>query len=400
MREFAGEMKVAIVAYGHADNVICLANHLAEYIDITLIFVTTGDRFTRSIFDWDISNLPYGLTTDSTTVNRYIGERILRYINPNLKIYIARIPTLKILKDWKRQNIKYIKQMSDYILHNGYDVVHFNGSSGFQLYFHYYFHRMPKVYTIHDYLPHSGEGTKRLNFINTRLKNLYAKLDYEFIQHYEFLAHKFSEFYRVPPNRVHTVYCGPFDVYRVFVNKKVAEEPNTILFFGRISRYKGIEYLLHAIPQVKAHIPDIKVIIAGKGDFEVDVSNNGEYEIYNHHVSNEELVNLIQRASIVVMPYTDATHSAVLMTAYAFNKPVVASAVGGIPEVIENNVTGKLVQPKNPQALAANIIDLLSKYKKRELMKKNIEAKFTSGKQSWDFIARQTIGIYKKAMFG
>ena len=183
--------------------------------------------------------------------------------------------------------------------------------------------------------------------------------------------------------------------------KRILEKDNTLLFWGRISPYKGIEYLVSAVPIVKKHIPDLKVIIAGNGKFYFDVErirNDDTYEIINRYVPNEELVELIQKSSLVICPYTDATQSGVIMTAYAFNKPVVASAVGGIPEVVEDGVTGRLVPPKNPQALATAIIDLLSNQQKREQMKKNIKKKCSEGRLSWDYIAKQTIEVYGKAI--
>lgn len=64
MRESAGKMKVAILAFGHCDNVMCLSHNLSKYADVTLIFVTAGKRFTRSIFNWDISKLSFDLRSN------------------------------------------------------------------------------------------------------------------------------------------------------------------------------------------------------------------------------------------------------------------------------------------------------------------------------------------------
>ncbi len=394
MKESVGRMRVAIVAFGHADNVVSLSHSLAKYADVTLIFVTAGNRFTRSLFDWDLSKLPYGLTTDLSMVRERIDERILNYVDSRVKIYIARTPTRKLIKDWKRKNLKYIRDVAEYLCHNSFDVIHFNGFSGFQLYFHWFLRRFPKVYTIHDYLPHSGEWRKGPVIFN----RLFSRLDYQFIQHYQFLAKEFSKFYGVEPKRVHTVYCGPFEIYRVFMNNTVHEEPNTVLFFGRISPYKGIEYLVDALPEIKKSIPDARLIIAGKGNFWFSVEHSEGLEIHNRHIPNEELVNLIQRASIVAAPYIDATHSAVIMTAYAFRKPVVASAVGGIPEVVEDNVTGRLVPPRNAHAIADTITDLLTKPEKRNRMKANIEKKCTQSRLSWNYIAKKTMRVYSKAL--
>jgi glycosyltransferase involved in cell wall biosynthesis len=253
---------------------------------------------------------------------------------------------------------------------------------------------MRKVYTLHDYLPHSGEWKATPLILN----NIYTRLDYQFIQHYYFLSASFSDFFKVPPQRVHTVYCGPLDVYKSFINGEVNEEPATILFFGRISRYKGLDYLIQAFSEVKKIIPKAKLVVAGKGDFWFKPENDGTYEVYNRHISNEELVNLIQRATIIVTPYTDATHSAVIMTAYAFNKPVVASSVGGIPEVVTDNVTGTLVPARNTRALAEAISDLLLNREKRARIKKNIEKECFTGKLSWDNVAKKTIEVYQRAI--
>ena len=397
IRGYVGSMKVAIVAYGHADNVVCLAKALSRYLDVTIFFVVSGNRFVASIFDWDISKLPIGLITDSSIIDRLIGNRIREYIGSAVKIFIVHTPNRSIARDFNRANLKCVREVSKYIIQQRYEIVHFNGSSGFQFYFHHFLKGKPKVYTIHDYLPHSGESTVFWRFANTAFNRLHVRMDYEFIQHYRFLAREFSEFYRVRPDRVHTVYCGPLQVYNVFADGKVPEEPHTMLFFGRISRYKGIEYLVRAVSIVRRTIPDVKMIIAGRGNIRFDCRNDGCYEIHNYHIPNEKLVKLINRASFVVAPYTDATHSAVIMTAFAFNKPVVASAVGGFAEVIQNNVTGRLVPPRDPHALATSLIDLLSKRGKRNSMKNKIKRVCNSGKFSWHKIAARTIQVYKAA---
>jgi len=391
---YVGSMKVAIIAYGHADNVICLAKHLSESSDVTLIFITPGDHFTRSILDLDLRNLPFGLTTDRQIVRQYIGGDLEKYLNGSLNLYIARMPSRSIIRDWPRRNLMYIKQIATFLRSNSFDVVHFNGFSGFQLYFHRYLRGIPKVYTIHDYLPHTGEWKLTPLLLN----RLYSRLDYQFIQHYDYLSKSFAKFYGIDSAKVHTVYCGPLEVYNSFVTKKIEEETRTILFFGRISPYKGIEYLTSAVPDVRRHIPELKCIIAGSGTIHIDFDNDGEYEVYNHYISNSEIVNLIQRASLIVLPYTDATHSAVLMTAYAFSKPVVASAVGGIPEVVVDNVTGHLVPPRDVQALGAAIIDILDNEHKRERMKQNIKNMCASGNLSWTRITDSTLAVYEKAL--
>jgi glycosyltransferase involved in cell wall biosynthesis len=334
------------------------------------------------------------LTTEAGIVRRYVGRDVERYINGSFNLYIARIPSRSIVRDWSRRNIRYIRQLAQFILDNSFDVVHFNGFSGFQLYLYRYLRGIPKVYTIHDYLPHTGEWKLAPVILN----RLYSKFDFQFIQHYDYLSKNFSDFYGVDSKKVHTVRCGPLEVYKRFSEKRATEEPNSILFFGRISPYKGIEYLIDAVGHMKRHVPTLKCVIAGRGDVPIELLNNGQYEIHNYHIQNDELVDFVQKASIVVLPYTDATHSAVLMTAYAFNKPVVASAVGGIPEVVKDGITGYLVPPRNSEALATAIVDLLRDERKRNSMKRNIKRMCREGDLSWTKIAANTLVVYRDAI--
>lgn len=391
-------MKVAIVAYGHTDNVLCLAKALSKYIEVTVIFVTSGDKFTASLFDWDISRLPFGLTTDTEIVNVLVGERILEYVGGCVTICVVRTPTRKMLKDIRRENLRCIREAAEYISRGGYDIVHFNGSSGFQIYFQEYLGKVGKVYTMHDYLPHSGEATLRRKWINILLNRYYTRFGYEFILHYRFLSREFSSYYGVRSGRVHTIYCGPLDIYKIFADEVTTEEPHTILFFGRISPYKGLKYLFAALPTIREAVPEVKLVIAGKGELPEYSVDDGKYEIYNCHIDNAQLTRLIRRSSVVVTPYTDATHSAVIMTAFAFNKPVVASSVSGIPEVIDDNITGRLVPPRDSTALAIAIEDLLLNKDKRHRIGQNIASRFAVGEFSWDHIAERTLAVYRRAL--
>jgi len=159
--------------------------------------------------------------------------------------------------------------------------------------------------------------------------------------------------------------------------------------------------LIEAVPFIKKHIAGLKVTLAGEGQYDFDIgalAADDTYRVINRFVSSEELARLVQESSIVVCPYTGATQSAVIMTAYAFNKPVVTTNVGGIPEVVEDQVTGILVPPRDPEKLSEVIIDLLKNTEKRKKMSRDIEAKYNKGVFSWDNIADMTIRVYQKAI--
>ena len=98
-----------------------------------------------------------------------------------------------------------------------------------------------------------------------------------------------------------------------------------------------------------------------------------------------------------VCPYTDATQSGVIQTAYSFNVPVIASNVGALADTVEDNITGMLVPACDSNELARSILKLYSSPNILEDMRRNIETQWLP-KMSWSPIARQYINIYKDAL--
>ena len=177
---------------------------------------------------------------------------------------------------------------------------------------------------------------------------------------------------------------------------------NYILFFGRITPYKGIDYLLRAMKIVHSYFPDVKLVIAGKGNFSFDISEYLELdyiEIRNQFLDDKELVLLIQNSLFVVCPYTDATQSGVVMSAFAFDKPVVATDVGGLPEMVVNNRFGLIVPPNDYDLLASSMIKLLDNSDLLHKLSDNIHKEYSNGEQSWDIISKGLIDFYSSVMF-
>lgn len=112
----------------------------------------------------------------------------------------------------------------------------------------------------------------------------------------------------------------------------------------------------------------------------------------------EVLSELLQNSALTVCPYTDATQSGVIMTSYSLCKPVVATNVGGLGEMVDNQKTGLLVPPKDMDALADAIIALLNDDAKREKMADNIRNDYFVGDKSWKVIAEKYIEFYKTVL--
>src|SRR5690606_34079339 len=124
----------------------------------------------------------------------------------------------------------------------------------------------------------------------------------------------------------------------------------TLLFFGMIKPYKGLDILLNALPLIQKEIPDIRLVIAGSvyKDRELyermiaDLRLADVVETRFRYVKDEEVQELFRKSDICVLPYKTATQSGVIATSYSYDTPVIASDVGGLGEYIDDGKTGAL----------------------------------------------------------
>jgi glycosyltransferase involved in cell wall biosynthesis len=175
----------------------------------------------------------------------------------------------------------------------------------------------------------------------------------------------------IPQHRIHFVpHVAIGD--RVDFGVGTPEDDNTVLFFGRIWGYKGLEYLIRAEPLISREIPAVRIIIAGKGeDFEKYrklMVNPARFEVHDAWVTDGDRCGFFQRAAVVALPYISASQSGVIPIAFSHAKPVVATCVGALPEYVDHGRTGLLVPPRDERALAEAIVTLLKNRQKRHEM--------------------------------
>ncbi|MDD5559218.1 glycosyltransferase [Candidatus Methylomirabilis sp.] len=138
---------------------------------------------------------------------------------------------------------------------------------------------------------------------------------------------------------------------------------NTLLFFGLIRRYKGLPGLLQAMPRILQSL-DCTLLVVGEfyegKDHCLELIGNlglaSRVRVVDRFVPDNEVGLYFSAADLVVLPYESATQSAIVPIAYAFERPVLATRVGGLPEAIRDGETGILVEPRNSTALAEAII--------------------------------------------
>ncbi|HEY58318.1 MAG TPA: glycosyltransferase family 4 protein [Anaerolineae bacterium] len=142
--------------------------------------------------------------------------------------------------------------------------------------------------------------------------------------------------------------------------------PPTVLFFGRITRYKGVAYLLDAMERLWQRLPEAHLHLIGSGDLNPysawlqRYQDDPRVQVRQTWVPEEEIPSVFRGASVVVLPYTSATQSGVAVLAASFGLPVVATTMGALPEQVEDGVSGWLVPPADAAALTAALFQALT----------------------------------------
>ena len=203
----------------------------------------------------------------------------------------------------------------------------------------------------------------------------------------------------VQEKKVWTIRHGEFSYYSKWAHQ-VISEAKSVLYFGSIREYKGLQYLINAAPAIIAEAPGTNIIIAGEGDLNkyFQSGQNDEcFEIHNRYIPDTEVAELFQKCSVVVLPYTDGSQSGVIPIAYSFGKPVIVTDVGSIAESVEDGRTGFIIPPRDSQSLARAVISIVNDDALRDKMGKYALQK-TQNELSWKNIAMETTGIYKETI--
>ena len=142
-------------------------------------------------------------------------------------------------------------------------------------------------------------------------------------------------------------------------------------------------------------------MIAGKGEdidkYKQKVKFKDNIIFENKRIGNDEVGIFFDTASIVVLPYLEATQSGVIPLAFAYSKPVVATDVGSLSEVVIDKYNGMLIEPNSVDSLVKGILFLIKNENIRKEMGRNAN-NFAMNELSWDLIAQNTIKVYNSIM--
>jgi glycosyltransferase involved in cell wall biosynthesis len=161
-----------------------------------------------------------------------------------------------------------------------------------------------------------------------------------------------------------------------------------LLFFGYVRPYKGLDIAIEAMPRIREKIP-ASLLVAGqffKGQEghlkRIKALGLEECAIVrNEYVTNEEAALYFGACDAAALPYRSATGSGVVQLSFGFGRPVVATRVGCLPDVVRDGVDGRLAEPDNPKSFAEAAIDVLSP---DNLTQYTQNAQQAAGRFSWD----------------
>jgi glycosyltransferase involved in cell wall biosynthesis len=181
------------------------------------------------------------------------------------------------------------------------------------------------------------------------------------------------------------------------------EKEHMILSVGRLVWRKGYKYLIDAMLHVLSEYPNAKLVIVGHGEqgiplqiYVKKLGIDGSVRFLDN-VSREKLYSLYSEAEVYVQPSLYEPFGITILEAMSMRKPVVATSVGGIQEIITNGVEGLLVEPRNSSQLADAVINLLSDSSLRRKLgnkaRERVEKEFT-----WEAIAKKNLALYNNLL--
>jgi glycosyltransferase involved in cell wall biosynthesis len=167
-------------------------------------------------------------------------------------------------------------------------------------------------------------------------------------------------------------------------------EAPSVLLFGRLEEYKGVDVLVEGTRLVWEQRPDVRLVVAGTGPAARLVPKDPRVSLIPRYIAENEVDDLFAEASLVALPYTQASQSGVGVLAIAAGVPVVVSKLGALPELAyEPSFT---VEAGNPRALADTILQHLDDGPEvRSAVLRHAQSHF-----SWDRAAQLSTQLYRR----
>lgn len=213
-----------------------------------------------------------------------------------------------------------------------------------------------------------------------------------------FMTREATDAFELLPDHVHLVPNG------IDVSQWQAMEPSTreniVLAWGRVQYEKGFQILARAMTLVRATLPGVRCIIAGRGPYSPELQSQIDIEGVNDlvqlagYVSDDQLRELLHTAGCVVIPSLYEPYGIVALESLAAGAPTIVARTGGLAEIMEGTSAGLLFEPGNSVELADRIIQALSDEELANSLR-NRGPHLVQSHYTWDAVADRTLSVYQ-----
>ena len=348
----------------------------------------------------DEAGLAVTLYQSKTMASRLVGTSVriidrlfeMKLLPPKCKVRLFQFPRMR-----NPRSLAVIQNMMQCIHKDGVDVVHILMGPG-ELWLAVLAclsRKIPVVATM--VIPQPGVLRNLPVFVIWAIHELLVRGSDLIIVNGQNLVPLVSKLYGIHSYGISYVPLCPRITATKWSTGKQREEPGKVLFFGKAHPRKGLEYLIRAQPFITQQVPHARIVISAFGE-ELDrcrrmIRDASKFEIHAGYAEGPQMASFYERASLVALPYLTASTSGIVLDAYSFGKPVVATTVGSLPEYVKDGFTGLLVPPGDEKQLAHAIIRLLSNDDLRHRMGDNARRWVEEEKKK---IASETMKVYER----
>jgi glycosyltransferase involved in cell wall biosynthesis len=240
----------------------------------------------------------------------------------------------------------------------------------------------PTVFTVHDPVEHLG--ARPFTRVERWVFKRWFRRAERFVVHGPALAEELAP--RVRRTLIAVIPHGTWPRSEPLLRP----ESPSVLLFGRLEQYKGVEVLVDAMRLVWTRRPDVTLVVAGAGEAAGLVPDDPRISLIPRYISESEVDTLLAEASLVALPYTQASQSGVGVMAIAAGVPVVVSDLGALPELAYE--PSFVFEARDPRALAETLIQHLDDGPEvRSAVLRHAQAHF-----SWNRAAQMSTELYRE----
>ena len=349
----------------------------------------------------------------------YISKELVKYDDCDVKVICANEPnTMKheIYEDISIQRLGYIGKLANtnvtlslpkVLYSEDFDIIHTHVPTPWSSDWSNIITRIknkPLVVTYHNDIIGTGIANTIAKIYNsTTLKLLLNKADKIIITQDDYINSPHLQNYKdkiiTIPNGVDTSIFKPSN-----------QRNNNQIFFlsvlDKFHKYKGLDYLLDALIRVKEVIPDIKLVVGGKGELldfyksksvELGLEDNVEFKGF---LTDEEVITYYQESELFILPSISSLQEGfgiVVLEALACETPVISTTIVGVSDDVIQTGSGLIIPPKNVEKIEESIIKILSDKELISMMGKN-GRKLVKEKYEWKKISEDIHSLYEELL--